>query len=80
MRAGSGSAVEPDSVYAWWRLAASLVLSTIGGVGLWSVVVSLPAIEAEFGVDRGGAPPAAPPPTQVGGHRGGGMGGAGGRL
>jgi MFS family permease len=38
-----------------WRLAASLALSTIGGIGLWSVVVALPAIEAEFGVDRGGA-------------------------
>ena len=38
-----------------WRLLASLALSTIGGIGLWSVVVSLPAIEAEFGVDRGGA-------------------------
>ena len=38
-----------------WRLLASLALSTIGGIGLWSVVVALPAIEAEFGVDRGGA-------------------------
>jgi MFS family permease len=38
-----------------WRLFASLALSTIGGIGLWSVVVALPAIEAEFGVDRGGA-------------------------
>ena len=38
-----------------WRLAASLALSTIGGVGLWSVVVALPVIEAEFGVGRGGA-------------------------
>jgi MFS family permease len=38
-----------------WRLAASLALSTIGGVGLWSVVVTLPVIEAEFGVGRGGA-------------------------
>lgn len=44
-----------DSRYAWWRLAVSLALSTIGGVGLWSVVVTLPTIEAEFGVDRGGA-------------------------
>ena len=33
----------------------SLAISTFGGVGLWSVVVTLPAIEAEFGVDRGGA-------------------------
>jgi MFS family permease len=45
----------PDSAYAWWRLAASLALSTVGGVGLWSAVVVLPAIEAEFAVDRGGA-------------------------
>jgi len=44
-----------DGRYAWWRVIVSLVISTLGGVGLWSVVVSLPAIEAEFGVDRGGA-------------------------
>ena len=29
----------PDSAYAWWRLLASLALSTMGGIGLWSVVV-----------------------------------------
>ena len=46
---------EPDGGYAWWRLAASLAISTIGGVGLWSAVVVLPTIQAEFGVDRGGA-------------------------
>ncbi len=46
-----------DSAYAWWRLIVSLALSTIGGVGLWSVVVTLPTIEAEFGVDRGGIAP-----------------------
>ena len=45
----------PDSAYAWWRLLASLALSTMGGIGLWSVVVSLPAIQAEFGIDRGDA-------------------------
>jgi MFS family permease len=45
----------PDSAYAWWRLAASLAISTVGGVGMWSTVVVLPAIQAEFGVDRGGA-------------------------
>jgi MFS family permease len=44
-----------DSSYAWRRLGASLALSTIGGVGLWAPVVVLPTIEAEFGVDRGGA-------------------------
>ncbi|WNK00598.1 MFS transporter [Thalassospiraceae bacterium LMO-JJ14] len=44
-----------DGKYAWTRLAISLALSTVGGIGLWSVVVTLPAIEAEFGLDRGGA-------------------------
>jgi MFS family permease len=55
---GGGRAVAaagPDSAYAWWRLAAALALSTLGGIGLWSVVVSLPAIQAEFGVDRADA-------------------------
>ncbi len=44
-----------DSPTAWMRLGVALVLATIGGVGLWSPVVVLPVIEAEFGVDRGGA-------------------------
>lgn len=44
-----------DSGIAWRRLVAALALSTIGGIGLWSPVVVLPVIEAEFGVDRGGA-------------------------
>ena len=44
-----------ETAYAWRRLAASLALSTIGGVGLWSVVVVLPAVQAEFGVARGSA-------------------------
>ena len=44
-----------DGGYAWWRLAVSLAVATIGGVGLWSAVVALPVIQAEFGVDRGGA-------------------------
>ncbi|MBU2090115.1 MAG: MFS transporter [Alphaproteobacteria bacterium] len=41
-----------DSPYAWLRLALSLMVATIGGVGLWSVVVVLPSVEAEFGVAR----------------------------
>ena len=44
-----------DSSYAWWRLAASMALGTIGGVGMWSAVVALPVIQAEFGIDRGDA-------------------------
>jgi MFS family permease len=45
----------PDSRYAWGRLVAALVISTIGGIGLWSAVVVLPTIEQEFAVGRGGA-------------------------
>ena len=46
---------EIDAPYAWCRLGVAMLLSTIGGVGMWSVVVSLPAVQAEFGADRGGA-------------------------
>ncbi len=42
----------PDSAQAWFRLAATMLISTIGGVGMWSVVVSLPAVQAEFAVPR----------------------------
>ena len=45
----------PESAYAWTRLFAGLVLSAIGGVGMWSVIVALPAVQAEFGVARSAA-------------------------
>ncbi|RWG30010.1 MAG: MFS transporter, partial [Mesorhizobium sp.] len=32
-----------------------MLLSTIGGAGMWAVVVVLPAVQAEFGVDRAAA-------------------------
>ena len=44
-----------DSATAWFRLAVVVVLATIGGVGMWSFVVALPAIQAEFGVARADA-------------------------
>ena len=44
-----------DSSYAWMRLTAAVVLGTIGSVGMWSVPVALPAVQAEFGVARGDA-------------------------
>jgi MFS family permease len=37
------------------RLATAVLISTLGGVGMWSVPVSLPAVQAEFGVARGAA-------------------------
>jgi MFS family permease len=51
---GSVAAGEVDSGYAYVRLAASLLLSTIGGVSMWSIAVVLPSIQADFGVDRAG--------------------------
>jgi MFS family permease len=44
-----------ESTYAWLRLACSVLLSTIGGAGMWAVVVALPALQAEFGVARAAA-------------------------
>ncbi|HUF20020.1 MAG TPA: MFS transporter [Burkholderiales bacterium] len=37
------------------RLVFALTMSTIGGVGMWSVVVALPTVQAEFGVARADA-------------------------
>ena len=37
------------------RLAVALALGTIGSVGMWSFVVALPAVQADFGVARGEA-------------------------
>ncbi len=46
---------EPESSVAWTRLVVCLALSTIGGVGMWSVVVALPSVQQDFGVARGDA-------------------------
>ena len=55
LQAGRARCALVESAYAWRRLAASLALSTIGGIGLWSVVVVLPAVQAEFHVARSSA-------------------------
>ncbi|KZM49230.1 MFS transporter [Labrenzia sp. OB1] len=44
-----------DGPYAWFRLAISILLSTLGGAGMWAVVIVLPAVQADFGVDRADA-------------------------
>ena len=48
-------AEEADSPAAWLRLGAAVLIATIAGVGMWSVVVALPAVQAEFGVARADA-------------------------
>ena len=58
MLAPSNSSTEsplftPDSGQAWVRLALALVIGSIGSVGMWSVVVVLPVVQAEFAATRG---------------------------
>ncbi|HWI77984.1 MAG TPA: MFS transporter, partial [Ramlibacter sp.] len=55
MTASLASEKDIESPYAWWRLAVSLVLMTIGGSGMYSVTVVLPRIQQDFGIDRGAA-------------------------
>src|SRR5690348_458823 len=47
-----GAVGEVDSAYAWMRLLAGVLVSTIGGVGMWSIAVVLPTLQADFGVTR----------------------------
>ncbi|SHM28814.1 Sugar phosphate permease [Roseovarius litoreus] len=44
-----------DSRYAWTRLAISLAIATIGNVGMWAIIVIMPAVQAEFAIDRADA-------------------------
>jgi len=44
-----------ETPYAWLRLTAAVVLSSIGSVGTWSVPVVLAPVQAAFGVARGDA-------------------------
>jgi MFS family permease len=52
--AGQGGS-PTDSAAAWLRLAVAVVLSTVGGVGMWSIMVALPVIQTDFGVSRADA-------------------------
>lgn len=56
-RAGSDqeSGTPADGRVAWIRLLVALAMVTIGGSGMWCVVVAIPAVQAEFGIDRGAA-------------------------
>jgi MFS family permease len=41
-----------ESPYAWLRLVASTGIGAVGCTGMWSFVVALPAVQADFGVTR----------------------------
>jgi MFS family permease len=45
----------PDSRQAWVRLGLVLIIGSLGCVGMWSVVVVLPAVQADFAASRGAA-------------------------
>lgn len=44
-----------DSRYSWARLCVTLAVATVGNVGMWSIIVVMPAIQAEFGIARADA-------------------------
>ena len=49
----AGAGASPvDGPYAWYRLAVSLTIGSVGGIGMWAYTVVLPAVEGDFGVDR----------------------------
>jgi MFS family permease len=41
-----------DSRYAWLRLSVTLALMTIGATGMFVISVAMPAVQADFGIDR----------------------------
>jgi MFS family permease len=49
------TAYAPDSPYSFIRMALSLLIGTISGAGMWAVIVVLPQVQSEFGVDRAAA-------------------------
>lgn len=44
-----------DSRYSWLRLGASLLIAMIGNAGMWVCIMIMPAVQAEFGLDRADA-------------------------
>ena len=44
-----------DSRYSWTRLAITLAIAVVVNVGMWAVIVVMPSVQAEFGIDRADA-------------------------
>ncbi|MEQ8308941.1 MAG: MFS transporter [Hoeflea sp.] len=44
-----------DSRYSWTRLGITLAIALVGNVGMWAIIVIMPAVQREFGVDRADA-------------------------
>ena len=41
-----------DSPYSWFRLVLILIVSTVGSVGVWAIIIVLPLVQTDLGVDR----------------------------
>ncbi|MEM1007102.1 MAG: MFS transporter, partial [Pseudomonadota bacterium] len=41
-----------DSRYSWLRLLITLAIAAVANVGMWAVIVVMPAIETQFGAGR----------------------------
>ncbi len=41
-----------DSRHSWVRLCITLVIALVANAGMWAIIVIMPAVEAEFGVNR----------------------------
>lgn len=41
-----------DSTYSWIRLLITLAIATVANVGIWAIIVIMPAVEAEMGEGR----------------------------
>ncbi len=41
-----------DSQYSWFRLIVTLAIATVANVGMWAVIVVMPAVETQFDAGR----------------------------
>jgi len=49
------STTQHDSLYSWLRLAISLTIAIVGNAGMWAIILVLPSVQSEFGIDRASA-------------------------
>ena len=49
------STTQHDSSYSWLRLVISLTIAIVGNAGMWVIILVLPSVQSEFGVDRASA-------------------------
>lgn len=44
-----------DSRYSWLRLAYTLAIAMVGNVGMWAIIVIMPAVQSDFAIARADA-------------------------